>query len=312
MNAVFLDSITLGSDVDLSPIETVTGGLTCHDRTAPEQVLERIQGFDTVLVNKVVLGRQHFEACPELKTIAVVATGLNNIDQAAAREHGIRVMNVTNYGRSTVAQHTMALILALATRLLDYHRDVREGRWGKSDMFCLMDHPIMELQGKTLGIVGFGDLGQGVAERARAFGMNVVLGCRPGQAPGAVDGYRRIPLDELLTQADVLSLHCLLTEDTRNLIGDRELGLMKPTALLINTSRGGLVDEEALANALRAGTIAGAGFDVLTEEPPRNGNPLLAEGIPNLIVTPHSAWASREARQRIVGITAANLASAQN
>lgn len=312
MKAVFLDSLTLGNDVDLSPIERVTGGFTCHERTPPEQVLARIRGFDTVLVNKVVLGREHFEACPELKTIAVVATGLNNIDQAAAREHGVRVMNVTNYGRSTVAQHTMALILALATRLLDYHRDVREGRWGKSDMFCLMDHPIMELQGKTLGIVGFGDLGQGVAERARAFGMNVVLGCRPGQAPGAVDGYRRIPLDELLTQADVLSLHCLLTEDTRHLIGDRELGLMKPTALLINTSRGGLVDEEALANALRAGTIAGAGFDVLTEEPPRNGNPLLAEGIPNLIVTPHSAWASREARQRIVGITAANLASAQN
>ncbi|GGC60183.1 D-2-hydroxyacid dehydrogenase [Marinobacter halophilus] len=312
MKAVFLDSLTLGNDVDLSPIERVTGGFTCHERTPPEQVLARIRGFDTVLVNKVVLGREHFEACPELKTIAVVATGLNNIDQAAAREHGVRVMNVTNYGRSTVAQHTMALILALATRLMDYNRDVRDGRWGKSDMFCLMDHPIMELEGKTLGIVGFGDLGQGVAERARAFGMNVVLGCRPGQTPGEVDGYPRVPLDELLAQADVLSLHCLLTEGTRNLIGKRELSLMKLTALLINTSRGGLVDEMALADALRAGRIAGAGFDVLTEEPPRNGNPLLAEDIPNLIVTPHSAWASREARQRIVGITAANLASAQN
>lgn len=312
MNAVFLDSLTLGNDVDLSPIEQVTGSLTCHDRTAPEQVLARIQGFDTVLVNKVVLGREHFEACPELKTIAVVATGLNNIDQQAAREHGIRVMNVTHYGRSTVAQHTMALILALATRLLDYNRDVRAGRWGRSDMFCLMNHPIMELEGKTLGIVGFGDLGQGVAERAKAFGMNVVLGCRPGQAPGEVDGYRRIPLDELLAQAEVLSLHCLLTEETRNLIGERELGLMKPTALLINTSRGGLVDEVALAAALRNGEIAGAGFDVLTEEPPRNGNPLLAEDIPNLIVTPHSAWASQEARQRIVGITAKNLESVQN
>lgn len=312
MNAVFLDSITLGSDVDLSPMEQITGGLTCYNRTSPEQVLDRIQGFDTVIVNKVVLGREHFEACPELKTIAVVATGLNNIDQAAAREHGIRVMNVTHYGRSTVAQHTMALMLALATRLLDYSRDVRAGRWGNSDMFCLMDHPIMELEGKTLGIVGFGDLGQGVAERARAFGMNVVLGCRPGQAPGERDGIRRIPLDDLLAQADVLSLHCLLTEDTRNLIGDRELGLMKPTALLINTSRGGLVDENALANALRAGRIAGAGFDVLTEEPPSGGNPLLAEDIPNLIITPHSAWASREARQRIVEITARNLESVQN
>ncbi|MBJ6136962.1 D-2-hydroxyacid dehydrogenase [Marinobacter litoralis] len=309
MKAVFLDAKTLGDDVDLAPIEQVTGGLTCHERTAPEQVLERIRGFDTVLVNKVVLGREHFEACPEVKTIAVVATGLNNIDLEAAKAHGIAVLNVNNYGRSTVAQHTMALMLALATRLLDYNRDARDGTWARSDMFCLMDHPIMELEGKTLGILGYGDLGQGVAERAKAFGMNIVLGCRPGQEAGSVDGYPRIPLDELLTQADVLSLHCLLTEETRNLIGERELALMKPSALLINTSRGGLVDENALAKSLRDRQISGAGFDVLTEEPPRNGNPLLADDIPNLIVTPHSAWASREARQRIVGITAANLKS---
>lgn len=307
MKAVFLDADTLGNDVDLTPIETVAGGLVKHERTAPEQVLERIRGFDTVVVNKVVLNREHFEACPELETIAVVATGLNNIDQAAAKEHGIRVMNVTHYGRSTVAQHTMALMLALATRLLDYDRDVRAGRWGHSPMFCLMDHPIMELEGRTLGIVGYGDLGQGVAERARAFGMNILLGARPGQEAGEVDGYPRIPLDELLPQVDVLSLHCLLTDDTRNMIGARELAMMKSEALLINTSRGGLVDEQALADALRSGTIGGAGFDVLTEEPPRHGNPLLADDIPNLIVTPHSAWASREARQRIVEITARNL-----
>ena len=309
MKAVFLDAKTLGDDVDLSPIESVTGGLEKYERTAPDDVLERIRGFDTVLVNKVVLGREHFEACPELKTIAVAATGLNNIDQAAARDHGIKVMNVTNYGRSTVAQHTMALMLALATRLLDYDRDVRSGLWGKSDMFCLMDHPIMELEGRTLGIVGYGDLGEGVAERAAAFGMRVLLGARSGQEAGEVDGYSRIPLDELLPQVDVLSLHCLLTDETRDLIGARELKMMKPDALLINTSRGGLVNEQALADALRAGEIGGAGFDVLTEEPPRNGNPLLADDIPNLIITPHSAWASREARQRIVGITAANLNS---
>ncbi len=309
MKAVFLDADTLGNDVDLTPIEAVAGGLVKHERTAPEQVLERIRGFDTVVVNKVVLNREHFEACPELKTIAVVATGLNNIDQTAAKEHGIQVMNVTNYGRSTVAQHTMALMLALATRLLDYDRDVRAGRWGRSSMFCLMDHPIMELEGRTLGIIGYGDLGQGVAERARAFGMKILLGARPGQERDEVDGYPRIPLDELLPQVDVLSLHCLLTDETRNLIGANELRKMKRDALLINTSRGGLVDEQALADALRAGTIAGAGFDVLTEEPPRHGNPLLADDIPNLIVTPHSAWASREARQRIVEITARNLSS---
>ena len=309
MKAVFLDADTLGNDVDLSPIEAVTGEMVKHPRTSPEQVQERIRGFDTVLVNKVVLSREHFEACPELKTVAVVATGLNNIDKDAAKDYSVTVMNVTNYGRSTVAQHTMALILALATRLVDYDRDVRAGRWGQSSMFCLMDHPIMELEGRTLGVVGYGDLGQGVVERAKAFGMNIVLGARPGQATGEVDGYPRIPLDELLPKVDVLSLHCLLTDDTRNMIGARELKMMKKEALLINTSRGGLVDEQALADALRAGTIGGAGFDVLTEEPPRNGNALLADDIPNLIVTPHSAWASREARQRIVEITASNLST---
>lgn len=309
MKAVFLDAKTLGNDVDLSPIESVTGALVKHDTTAAGDVLDRIGGFDTVLVNKVVLGREHFEACPELKTIAVVATGVNNIDQAAAREHGIKVMNVTNYGRSTVAQHTMALMLALSTRLLDYSKDVQDGRWAKSDMFCLMDHPIMELEGRTLGILGYGDLGQGVAERAAAFGMKVMLGARPGQQTGEVDGYPRVPLEELLPKVDVLSLHCLLTDETRDMIGARELKLMKPDSLLINTSRGGLVNEQALADALRAGEIGGAGFDVLTEEPPRKGNPLLADDIPNLIITPHSAWASREARQRIVQITAANLKS---
>ncbi|MDX1635812.1 MAG: D-2-hydroxyacid dehydrogenase [Marinobacter sp.] len=308
MKAVFLDAATLGDDVDLGPIRAAVDELVLHPRTAPDQVAGRIAGFDTVLTNKVVLGRKHFDASPELKRIAVVATGLNNIDLEAARGAGIRVMNVTEYGRPSVAQHTLALILALATRLLDYHRDVQAGRWASSPQFCLMDHPIMELQGRTLGIIGYGDLGQGVAERAQAFGMKILLGCRPGQEAGEVDGHPRLPLAELLPQVDVLSLHCLLTDDTRNLIGADQLKQMKPEALLINTSRGGLVDEQALADALRQGIIGGAGFDVLTEEPPRNGNPLLAPDIPNLIVTPHSAWASREARQRIVEITARNLA----
>ncbi|GGE54932.1 glycerate dehydrogenase [Streptosporangium jomthongense] len=307
MKAVFLDALTLGNDVDLAPVERITGGLVKYDATSSEEVAERIRGFDTVLVNKVRLEREHIESCPELKTIAVVATGLDNIDQEAAREHGVRVLNVANYGRSTVAQHTMALMLALATRLLDYHRDVQAGRWAESDMFCLMNHPIMELEGRTLGILGYGDLGQGVAERAKAFGMNILLGARPGQPAGEKDGYPRVPLDELLPRVDVLSLHCLLTDETRNIIGTRELRMMKPEALLINTSRGGLVNEAALAEALREGVIGGAGFDVLTEEPPRRGNPLLADDIPNLIITPHSAWASREARQRIVDITARNL-----
>jgi glycerate dehydrogenase len=309
MKAVFLDAKTLGDGVDLAPIERVTGELVRHDSTSADEVTSRLKGFDTVLVNKVVLTREHLEANPQIKTIAVVATGLNNVDLGAANELGIRVLNVLRYGRSTVAQHTMALILALATRLLDYNRDVRAGHWGQSDMFCLMNYPILELEGRTLGIVGYGDLGQGVAERAKAFGMNIILGARPGQPAGKTDGHLRLPLNDLLRQADVVSLHCLLTDSTRNLIGARELEIMKKDALLINTSRGGLVDESALADALRAGIIGGAGFDVLTEEPPRHGNPLLADDIPNLIITPHSAWASREARQRIVDIMAKNLAS---
>lgn len=307
MKAVFLDAMTLGADVDLSPIEAVTGPLTLHQRTDPEQVSARIRGFDTVIVNKVVLGEAEFAACPQLKTIAVVATGVNNIDLEAARKHDVRVLNVTRYGRATVAQHTLALILALATRLPDYQRDVAAGRWGQSPMFCLMDHPIMELEGRTLGIVGYGDLGRGVAERARAFGMKILLGARPGQEPGDVDGIARVPLEQLWRQADVISLHCLLTDETRNLIAASELKQMQKHALLINTSRGGLVNEQDLADALRQGEVAGAGFDVLTREPPRDGNPLLAGDIPNLIITPHSAWASREARQRIVAITADNL-----
>lgn len=307
MKAVFLDAATLGDDVDLAPIRDAVDVLVLHDRTTPDQISERIAGFDTVITNKVVLGESHFSANPSLKFIALTATGTNNIDLDAAASAGVRVVNVIQYGRATVAQHTMTLILALATRLVDYHKDVQAGEWARSPQFCLMDHPIMELEGKTLGLFGYGDLGQGVADLARAFGMKVLLGARPGHAPGIDKGVPRVPLDELLPQVDVLSLHCLLTDETRNMIGADELAKMQSHALLINTSRGGLVDEQALADALRAGQIGGAGFDVLTEEPPVNGNPLLADDIPNLIVTPHSAWASMEARQRMVQLTADNL-----
>jgi glycerate dehydrogenase len=302
MKAVFLDAATLGADIDLGPVRDQLDELVLHDHTARGQVNERIRDFDTVVTNKVVLHEEHFQANPQLRRIAVVATGLNNIDMEAARTADISVINATGYGRPAVAQHTIALMLALATRLLDYHRDVQTGRWARSPQFCLMDHPIMELQGRTLGIVGYGDLGQGVAERARAFGMKILVAARPGQAAGEVDGHSRIPLEDLLSRVDVLSLHCLLSDQTRGLIGAEELALMKPDALLLNTSRGGLVDEVALADALRAGRLGGAGFDVLSEEPPANGNPLLADDIPNLIVTPHCAWASREARQRIVNL----------
>ncbi len=312
MKAVFLDAATLGHDVDLTPIHNAVDELVLHQSTAPEQVDDRIAGFETVITNKVVIGAEHFDAHPGIRQVVVTATGTNNIDLEAARARGIKVVNAIRYGRASVTQHTMTLILALATRLVDYHEDVGAGCWEQSSQFCLMDHPIMELEGRTIGIVGYGDLGQGVARLASAFGMKVLLGARPGQEAGDVDGYPRIPLDELLPQVDVLSLHCLLTEDTRNLIDADALAKMQKHALLINTSRGGLVDEKALADALRKGRIGGAGFDVLTEEPPANGNVLLSPDIPNLLVTPHCAWASKEARQRMVQLTATNLEGIRN
>lgn len=302
MKAVFLDTQTMGEDISLQPLADAVEALTCWDATAPAEVTERLRGHQVALVNKVVLDERHFSAVPELKFIAVTATGLNNIDMEAARARGIRVANVSGYARPAIVQHTFGLLFALAGSLLRYNTDVREGRWARSSMFCLLDHPMQELAGKTLGVVGYGDLGQGVAEAAKAFGMEVLVAARPGQS--APD---RVPLADLLPRVDVLSINCLLSEQTRHLIDREALRSMRNTAFLINTARGGIVEEAALAEALREGWIAGAGIDVLTEEPPRNGNPLLEEDIPNLIVTPHCAWGTREARERIVTMTASNL-----
>lgn len=304
--AVFLDADTLGQNVDLAALHQAAT-LQCFATTTPEQVVERLAGAEVVVVNKVVLKDHHFAAARQLRGIVVTATGVNNIDLEAATARGIRVVNAVGYARPILVQHTFSLILALSNHLLDYVTDTRAGRWQQSSMFCRMDHPISELAGKTLGLIGYGDLGQGVARVAEAFGMTVRLAARPGQATEPVDGYQREPLETLLPAVDVLSIHCLLSEETRHLISQRELAAMKPTALLINTARGGIVHEQALADALRAGEIAGAGLDALSEEPPVNGNPLLAEDIPNLLLTPHCAWASQEARQRMVQQSADNL-----
>ncbi|MDH0095110.1 2-hydroxyacid dehydrogenase [Pseudomonas sp. GD04158] len=295
--AVFLDhaSLDLG-DLDMHPLQQAFAELTLHAQTAPEQVAERLQGAQVAISNKVPLNAATFAACPELKLVLVTATGTNNIDLNAARAHGVTVSNCQGYGTPSVAQHTLMLLLALATRLPDYQRDVAAGRWQQASQFCLLDHPIVELEGKTLGLLGHGELGSAVARLAEAFGMRVVLGQLPGR-PARAD---RLALHELLPQVDALTLHCPLNEQTRNLIGAAELALMKPQALLVNTARGGLVDEQALADALRRGHLGGAATDVLTQEPPKDGNPLLTGDIPRLIVTPHNAWGSREARQRIV------------
>ncbi len=303
--AVFLDhaSLDLG-DLDLSPLHAAFGELQVHGQSLSEQVVERLQGASVAIVNKVLLDAATLAACPQLKLILIAATGTNNVDLSAARALGIVVSNCQAYGTQAVAQHTLMLLLALAGSLPEQQKSVNAGHWQQAKQFCLLDHPIIELAGKTLGLLGHGELGRAVGRLAEAFGMRVLLGQLPGRPPRA----DRVPLTELLPQVDVLSLHCPLTEQTRNLIGARELALLKPSAFLLNTARGGLVDEQALADALRSGQLAGAAFDVLSSEPPSADNPLLSGDIPRLIITPHCAWGSREARQRIVLQLAENAA----
>lgn len=301
--AVFLDytSLDLG-DLDLEPLRRAFGDVQLCADTTPANVIERLQGARVAISNKVVLNAQTLAACPDLKLILVAATGTNNVDLEAARARGITVANCQGYGTPSVAQHTLGLLLALATRLVDYNKAVADGQWQQSKQFCLLDFPIVELEGKTLGLFGHGELGSAVAKLAEAFGMRVLI----GQIPGRPARAGRLALDELLPQVDALTFHCPLTEHTRNFIRARELALLKPGAFVVNTARGGMIDEQALADALRSGHLGGAATDVLSVEPPRDGNPLLAADIPRLIITPHSAWGSREARQRIVGQLAQN------
>ncbi len=304
--AVFLDLATVSrNDIDLSPLEQNIPTWNYWPRTRPEETTERVQSADIVVSNKVVLDRGIMQACPGLKLICIAATGTNNVDLEAARELEIRVCNVAGYSTPSVVQHVFAMILSLTTHQARYIQAIEAGEWQRSDQFCLLDFPFRELSGKRMGIVGHGGLGKAVAQVAQAFGLEVMLANRPGAGPTP----GRIPLYELLPQVDILSLHCPLTEQTRNLIGADELALMKPDALLINTARGGIVDETALARALQSGQIGGAGVDVLAKEPPHADNPLLKPGIPNLIVTPHIAWASRESRQRLIDGIAANIES---
>jgi glycerate dehydrogenase len=312
MHGVFLDLASLDrDDMDCEALRNTLSGWDFHAQTQPADTIDRIKDAQIVVSNKVVLDRVALQSAPGLKLVCVAATGTNNVDLVAAKEFGITVCNVVHYATPSVVQHVFGLIMALNTRLLSYHEAVQKGQWHKSDQFCLLDYPIRELAGLTLGIVGYGELGKAVAHAAGCFGMQVLVSRRPGSGstskttPEATRD--RIPLAELLPQVDILSLHCPLTDQTRNLIGTKELAKMKNTALLINTARGGIVDEQALADALATGSIGGAGIDTLTEEPPVNGNVLLDPGLPNLIVTPHIAWSSRSARQRLVDGVAANI-----
>lgn len=315
MKAVLLDADTLGEGIDFGVINDVVTELRLHASTSPEQLPEHIGDAEVVLTNKVVLNQEVLAASPNLKLICVLATGINNIDLAAAEELGIQVNNVEAYGTASVAQHTLMMMLALATRLPVYQHKVARGDWQSADMFCLINPAIMQLQGKKLVIVGSGELGQEVKRLAEAFGMQVEFTARPGTqtSAGSGDAASRKTLAELLPTADIISFHCPLTEDTRDLLNTDSFKRCKPELLVVNNARGGIVNEAAAVAALQAGQIGGLAADVLTAEPPKNGNPLLdampdatAQGL-NLIVTPHNAWSSPEARQNIVDLTAKNI-----
>jgi glycerate dehydrogenase len=302
--AVFLDLASVDrGDLDLAGLRRVAASWATYAQTPVELTAARIGDAVVAVTNKVVVDRAVMTACPGLRLICVAATGTNNVDLEAARERGIAVCNVTGYATPSVVQHVFALMLALTTRLAEHAAAAQDGRWAASDLFCVLDFPFRELAGKTLGIVGYGELGRGVARVAEAFGMSVLVAQRPGRSPQQ----GRLPLDELLARSDVVTLHVPLADNTRGLIGERELALMRPDALLIDTARGGIVDEAALSAALRAGRLGGAGVDVLAVEPPRGGSPLLENPPPNLIVTPHVAWASRESRQRLLDGVALNI-----
>lgn len=301
---VFLDRSTLDAgDIDFAALEAL-GEVTYHATTVPAELRGRLAGAEIVLTNKVVIDDGAMAAAPGLRLIQVVATGTNNVDLESARRRGIAVCNVSGYSTPSVAQHTFALLLNLATNV---HRLAAEPRrWAESPIFTRLDHPIAELAGRTLGIAGLGEIGRAVARLGEAFGMRVVGLGRPG-APPAADGWERLPRARFFAECDAISLHCPLTEETRHLVSAQTLGWMKPTAFLINTGRGPLIDEAALLDALKAGRIAGAGLDVLSVEPPAADHPLLDPGLPNLIVTPHTAWASGESRRRLLERVVENL-----
>jgi glycerate dehydrogenase len=306
MRAVFLDFGTVSNgDLDTGPLERVTPGIVLHQQTAAADIAARIAGFEAVFANKSVITRAMIEANPGLRLIALTATGTDNVDLVAAREAKVAVCNLRDYCTPSVVQHAFAMLLALTHRLRDYDALVHSGRWEQAGQFSVFPYPIRELQGRVFGIVGHGALGRAVSRVAESLGMRVEIANRPGGP--ATEG--RKDLDDLLPQLDVLSLHCPLTDATRGLIGASRLARMKPDAVLINTARGALVDAKALAEALRSGRLGGAGIDVFEREPPTADHPLLDPAIPNLIVTPHIAWAARESRQRCLDELALNVES---
>lgn len=290
---VFLDADTLKSELRRPAFEHTW---LEYQQSHPSEIVTRLANATIVITNKVPMQAEVLAQLPQLKMIAVAATGYNMVDIAACKQRKIAVSNIRGYAINSVPEHVFALIFALKRNLIAYREAVCEGKWQQATQFCFFDHSISDLHGATLGIIGAGALGQATAKLATAFGSKVLYAesMNPTQ-----DNTGRVPLKQLLAESDIVSLHCPLTNATRNMIDEAELKLMKPSAFLINTARGGLVNEQALVKALTAGWIAGAGFDVLSQEPPTNGNPLLNLNLPNFILTPHVAWASDQAMQAL-------------
>lgn len=305
MKAVFLDYATMGPDIDTSPISDLLPDLTLFDVTPDDLIAERIKHAEFVFTNKMRFDAETLGNAKSLRFIGLTATGTDNVDLSGAAKYGIAVCNIHAYCTQSVVEHVFAMLLNFTHSTSRYERSVRNGKWQKSKKFCMLDYPVRELSGMTLGIVGYGELGRGVERIAREFGMTILVARRPRTPASADDG--RTDFQEMLDRADVITLHCPLTDETRNLFGEEEFRRMKSDAILINTARGGLVNSGALAAALRDGDIGAAAIDVLAKEPPIDGDPLLDYDGPNLIITPHIAWATIEARQNAINELAANV-----
>ena len=304
IKCVFLDKNSMDcDDLDFSQFMSLTD-FSIHATCSDDEVISKAQDAEIIISNKVKLNGHHFAQLPRLKQICVIATGTNNIDHDAAAEYGITVVNVKDYAAASVSQHVFMLILSLSTSFIEYQTDVKNAAWQNQKQFCLLNHPMQELKGKTIGLIGYGHIAQAVESVALAFGMNVLIAQSFNPDNQSDD---RVSVDVLLSKSDIISLHCPLSEQTQNLISEREFKLMKSSAIIINTARGGIINEHDLLQALNSGEIAAAGIDCLSIEPPEADNPMITADLPQLIVTPHNAWGTLQARQRLVDGTADNI-----
>jgi glycerate dehydrogenase len=301
----FLDRQSIDcDDLDFSAIQSATD-FTSYDQCDADAVPDKAGDAEILIVNKVRLHEQQLDKLPNLKLICVIATGTNNIDLDATSARGIVVKNVKDYAAASVSQHVFMLILSLTSQFLRFQKDVQHGAWQAQDQFCLLTYRMHELKDKTLGLIGYGHIAQAVERIAQAFGMNVIIA--ESQRPGKEAQPDRVPLQQLLSKSDVVSIHCPLTEQTKDLISRAELAMMKPEAILINTARGGIINEADLLQAIETGQIAGAGIDCLVNEPPQQSDPMINSSLAQLIITPHNAWGTLQARQRLVDGTARNI-----